>query len=74
VSAGQKLEDHAGGDDRSNTEFHEGTTVTGHHHSEPVQRVGGVCSLVNMCARSSFLAPAVLADLKRRCHKAASGS
>lgn len=54
VSAGQKLEDHTGGDDRSNTEFHECTTVTGHHHSEPVQRVGGVCSEVNMYARSSF--------------------
>lgn len=54
VSAGQKLEDHAGGDDRSNTEFHERTTVTGHHHSEPVQRVGGVYSEVNMYARSSF--------------------
>jgi len=54
VGAGQKLEDHARGDDRSNTEFHEGTTVTGHHHSEPVERVGGVCSVVNMYARSSF--------------------
>jgi hypothetical protein len=42
VSAGQKLEDHTGGDDRSDTEFHESTAVTGHHHSEPVQRVGGV--------------------------------
>lgn len=54
VSAGQKLEDHARGDDRSDTEFHERTAVTGHHHSEPVQRVGGVCSIVNMYARSSF--------------------
>jgi hypothetical protein len=54
VSAGQKLEDHARGDNGSNTEFHEGTAVTGHHHSEPVERVGGVCSLVNMYARSSF--------------------
>jgi hypothetical protein len=49
VSAGQKLEDHARGDNRSDTEFHERTTVTGHHHSEPVQRVGGVCSLL-ICA------------------------
>ena len=42
VSTGQKLEDHAGRDDRSDTEFHERTAVTGHHHSEPVKRVGGV--------------------------------
>jgi hypothetical protein len=36
------LEDHAGGDDGSDTQLHEGTSVTGHHHSEPVERVGGV--------------------------------
>jgi hypothetical protein len=42
VGASEKLEDHAGGDNGSDTEFHESTTVTGHHHSEPVKRVGGV--------------------------------
>jgi hypothetical protein len=54
VSAGQKLEDHARGDNRSDTEFHERTTVTGHHHSEPVQRVGGVCSLLICVLIPSF--------------------
>jgi hypothetical protein len=36
------LEDHAGGDDRGDTQLHEGTSVTSHHHSEPVERVGSV--------------------------------
>lgn len=36
------LENHAGGDDGGDTQFHQGTPVTGQHHTEPVQRVGGV--------------------------------
>lgn len=36
------LEDHAGGNDGGDAQLHEGTSVTGHHHSEPVERVGGV--------------------------------
>lgn len=36
------LEDHAGGDDRGDTQFHQSTTVTGQHHTEPVQGVRGV--------------------------------
>jgi hypothetical protein len=36
------LEDHAGGDDRGDTQLHESTTVTGQHHAEPVQGVRSV--------------------------------
>jgi hypothetical protein len=36
------LEDHAGGDDRGDTQLHESTTVTGQHHTEPVQGVRSV--------------------------------
>lgn len=44
VGAGQQLEDHAGGDDRGDTQLHQSTPVTGQHHTKPVQgvrRVGG---------------------------------
>lgn len=71
VSAGQKLEDHAGRDNRSNTQLHECTAVTSHHHSEPVERVGGVCPLIN--SRPCLLFK-MLANLKTRCRKGASGS
>ena len=33
------LEDHARGDDGSDTQLHEGTSVTGHHHTKPVKRI-----------------------------------
>lgn len=36
------LEDHAGGDDGSDTQLHKSTTVTGQHHTQPVQGVRGV--------------------------------
>lgn len=36
------LEDHAGGDDRGDTQLHQSTTVTGQHHTKPVERIGSV--------------------------------
>lgn len=36
------LENHAGGDDRGDTQLHQSTPVAGQHHTEPVQRVRGV--------------------------------
>ena len=36
VGTGEELEDHAGGDDGGDTELHEGTSVTRHHHAQPV--------------------------------------
>lgn len=36
------LENHAGGDDGGDTQFHQSTPVTGQHHTQPVQRVRGV--------------------------------
>lgn len=42
VGTSKKLEDHARGDDGSDTQLHECTSVTGHHHTQPVERVGGV--------------------------------
>ena len=42
VGTGQKLENHARGNDGGDTQLHQSTSVTGHHHSEPVQRVRGV--------------------------------
>lgn len=39
VGAGQKLEDHARGDDRGDSQFHQRSSVTGHHHTQPVQRI-----------------------------------
>jgi hypothetical protein len=36
------LEDHAGGDDGGDTQLHQSSTVTGKHHTEPVQGVRGV--------------------------------
>ena len=73
VSAGQKLEDHAGGDDRSDTEFHESTAVTGHHHSEPVERVGGVCLVVSLLSSPPF-ADNCIAHQRRQCRRGAFGS
>ena len=42
VGSGKELEDHAGGDNWSDTQFHESTSVGGHHHTEPVERIGSV--------------------------------
>lgn len=42
VGTGEKLEDHARGDDGRDTKLHKRTTVTGHHHAQPVERVRGV--------------------------------
>ena len=36
------LENHAGGDDGGDTQFHQSTPVTGQHHTQPVQRIRGV--------------------------------
>ena len=36
------LENHAGGDDRGDTQLHQSTTVTGQHHTKPVQGVRSV--------------------------------
>lgn len=36
VGAGKKLEDHARRDNGSDTQFHQCTTVTRHHHAQPV--------------------------------------
>lgn len=36
VGASQELEDHARGDDRRDTKLHQGTTITRHHHAQPV--------------------------------------
>lgn len=36
------LENHAGGDNRGDTQLHQGTTVTGQHHTQPVQGIRGV--------------------------------
>jgi hypothetical protein len=48
------LEDHAGGDDGGDTQLHEGTSVTGHHHSEPVERVRGVWAESVSLSRAVF--------------------
>lgn len=42
VGASEELEDHAGGDDGGNTQLHQRSPVTGHHHTQPVERVRGV--------------------------------
>ncbi len=42
VGTSKELEDHAGGDNWGNTQFHESTSVGGHHHTEPVQWIRGV--------------------------------
>ena len=42
VGAGEELEDHAGGDDGGDAEFHEGAAVTRQHHAEPIHGVGGI--------------------------------
>lgn len=42
VGTGEKLEDHTGGDNWRDTQFHKSTTVTGHHHTEPVKRIRSV--------------------------------
>ena len=42
VGTSKELEDHAGGDDGGNTQLHQRTSVTGHHHTQPVERVGGI--------------------------------
>lgn len=36
VGASKELEDHAGGDDGSDTELHQGSSITCHHHAQPV--------------------------------------
>lgn len=36
------LEDHAGGNDRSGAQLHQSSSVTGQHHTEPVDWIGGV--------------------------------
>ena len=36
------LEDHAGGDDGGNTQFHQCSSVTGQHHTQPVQGIRSV--------------------------------
>lgn len=36
VGASEELEDHAGGDNRRNTQFHQRSSITRHHHSQPV--------------------------------------
>ena len=42
VGASEELEDHAGGDDGGDTQLHQRSPVTGHHHTQPVERVRGV--------------------------------
>lgn len=42
VGTSQELENHTGGDNRGNTQFHQGSTVTRHHHPQPVYRIGAV--------------------------------
>jgi hypothetical protein len=42
LSSCEELHDHARGDDRGDTELHEGTPVGGEDSSEPVERVGRV--------------------------------
>jgi hypothetical protein len=39
LGPGEELHDHARGDDRGDTEFHQGTPVGGEDGSEPVERV-----------------------------------
>lgn len=39
---GLYLKDHAGGDDGSDTQLHQRSSITGQHHTEPVQRIRGV--------------------------------
>lgn len=36
VGTSQELEDHAGGDNGSDTELHQGAAITRHHHTQPV--------------------------------------
>lgn len=36
------LENHAGGDNWSNSELHQCSSVTGQHHAQPVQGVRGI--------------------------------
>lgn len=42
VGSGKKLEDHARGDDGGDTQLHQRTSVTRHHHAQPVERVRGI--------------------------------
>lgn len=39
VSASQELHDHSGGDNRRDSQFHEGSAVRGEDDSHPVKRV-----------------------------------
>lgn len=36
VGAGQELENHAGRDNRGDTKFHQSSSITRHHHTEPI--------------------------------------
>ena len=36
MSAGEQLEDHAGGNDGRNTQFHQRAAITGQHHAQPI--------------------------------------
>jgi hypothetical protein len=42
MCAGEELENHARSDDRRDTEFHQSSTVRGHHHTQPVERIRAV--------------------------------
>jgi hypothetical protein len=42
VGASKELENHTRRDNGRNTQFHERSPVTGHHHTQPVQRVRGI--------------------------------
>ena len=42
VRAGEELHDHARGDNRCNSELHQGPTVRGEDDTHPVERVGRV--------------------------------
>jgi hypothetical protein len=42
VSSSEELEDHAGGDDGRDTQLHQRSPVTGHHHTQPVERIRSV--------------------------------
>lgn len=42
VGSSKELEDHSGGDNWGDTQLHESTSVGGHHHTEPVERIRGI--------------------------------
>lgn len=73
VSAGKKLENHSRRDDGRDTQFHKRSTVTGHHHTEPVKRIGGVWYLVKIQCPMLF-ARFGSAHLMTQCRTVASGS